>query len=198
MRISKVIFLLILMGITLIAYSQDKKPKKIERLIKPDMKAEQRVEIAMQNKDKAVSVSEKDVFLIETSKGKIKIKLLPKAAPKTAENFARLAMLGFYDGLIFHRYVEDFVIQGGDPTGTGRGNAGYTIPLEANAPHDEGSVGLARGPDKDSGSCQFYITLSPQHGLDGNYTVFGKVIEGMAVVKKLRVGDSIIKIDLVK
>lgn len=198
MRISKVLFLLILIGITLLAYSQDKKPKKIERLIKPDMKAEQRVEIAMQNKDKAVSVSEKDVFLIETSKGKIKIKLLPKAAPKTAENFARLAMLGFYDGLIFHRYVEDFVIQGGDPTGTGRGNAGYTVPLEANAPHDEGSVGLARGPDKDSGSCQFYITLSPQHGLDGNYTVFGKVIEGMDVVKKLRVGDSIIKIDLIK
>lgn len=198
MRISKVIFLLILMGITLLSYSQDKKPKKIERLIKPDMKAEQRVEIAMQNKDKAVAVSEKDVFLIETSKGKIKIKLLPKAAPKTTENFARLAMLGFYDGLVFHRYVENFVIQGGDPTGTGRGNAGYTVPLEANAPHDEGSVGLARGPDKDSGSCQFYITLSPQHGLDGNYTVFGKVIEGMDVVKKLRVGDSIIKIDLIK
>jgi len=162
------------------------------------MKAEQRIEIAMQNKDKAVSVSEKDVFLIETSKGKIKIKLLPKAAPKTAENFARLALLGFYDGLIFHRYVEDFVIQGGDPTGTGRVNAGYTVPLEANAAHDEGAVGLARGPDKDSGSCQFYITLSPQHGLDGNYTVFGKVIEGMDIVKKLRVGDSIIKIDLIK
>jgi len=198
MRNLKVIFLLILMVLTSIAYSQDKKPKKIERLIKPDMKAEQRIEIAMQNKDKAVSVSEKDVFLIETSKGKIKIKLLPKAAPKTAENFARLALLGFYDGLIFHRYVEDFVIQGGDPTGTGRGNAGYTVPLEANAAHDEGAVGLARGPDKDSGSCQFYITLSPQHGLDGNYTVFGKVIEGMDIVKKLRVGDSIIKIDLIK
>lgn len=194
----KIILFPLLFALSTFLYSQDKKVKKIEKLIKPTMKADERIQIALENKDKPVSITEKNVFLIETSKGKIKIKLLPKAAPLTAENFARLAMLGFYDGLIFHRYVEDFVIQGGDPTGTGRGNSGYTVPLEANAPHEEGSVGLARGPDENSGSCQFYITLSPQPSLDGKYTVFGKVIEGMDVVKKLRAGDTIKKIELIK
>lgn len=177
-------------------YGQKKESLKIERVIKPDFNAEKRVEIVMKYKDVIVKVNEGDTFLIKTNKGDIKIVLYPKEAPKTSENFKRLALLGFYDGLTFHRYVENFVIQGGDPTGTGRGGSGYTIPLEANASHIEGAVGLARGPNKDSGTCQFYITLSPQKGLDGEYTVFGKVIEGMDVVKKLRQNDKIEKIDL--
>lgn len=177
---------------------QKKESLKIERIIKPDFNADKRVEIAMKYKDTPVEVSEGDIFLIKTNKGDIKIVLYPKEAPKTSENFKRLALLGFYDGLIFHRYEEDFVIQGGDPTGTGRGGSGYTVPLEANASHIEGAVGLARGSSKDSGTCQFYITLAPQKGLDGQYTVFGKVIEGMKVVKELRKNDKIEKIDLIK
>lgn len=177
---------------------QKKESLKIERIIKPDFNADKRVEIAMKYKDTPVEVSEGDIFLIKTNKGDIKIVLYPKEAPKTSENFKRLALLGFYDGLIFHRYEEGFVIQGGDPTGTGRGGSGYTVPLEANASHIEGAVGLARGSSKDSGTCQFYITLAPQKGLDGQYTVFGKVIEGMKVVKELRKNDKIEKIDLIK
>ncbi|OGF59383.1 MAG: hypothetical protein A2Y62_00015 [Candidatus Fischerbacteria bacterium RBG_13_37_8] len=151
----------------------------------------------MKYKDVPVEVKETDTFLITTSKGKIKIVLYPNDAPKTSRNFKRLVLLGFYDGLTFHRYVENFVIQGGDPMGTGTGSSGSTVPLEAKALHIEGAVGLARGPDPDSGSCQFYITLAPQKSLDGEYAVFGKVIEGMKVVRELRKGDTIESIELV-
>jgi cyclophilin family peptidyl-prolyl cis-trans isomerase len=178
-------------------YAQKKEVLKLERVIKPDFTAKQRVEIAIKYKDVPVKVNENDTFLIRTNKGDFKIVLYPKDAPKTCENFKRLVMLGFYDGLTFHRYVEGFVIQGGDPEGTGMGSSGVTVPLEAKASHIEGAVGLARAEDKNSGSCQFYITLAPQKSLDGSYTVFGKVISGMDVVKKLRAKDKIEKIELI-
>jgi len=188
----------IMLSILLLATVYAAPVKKAEKIIKPTSTAAERIEIAMKNKDNPVKVSDADVYVLTTNKGVIKLQLFPKEAPKTSENFARLVGLGFYDGLTFHRYVENFVIQGGDPQGTGGGNSGYTVPLEAAAQHTEGALGLARGPAKDSGSCQFYITLAPQPDLDSGYTVFGKVTEGMDVVKTLRVGDKIEKIEKVE
>lgn len=173
---------------------------KIEKILKKESKPEERIEIAKKYKDVRIDVKEGIKALIKTNKGEILCELYPQYAPKTVENFVRLSKLGFYDGLKFHRYVPNFVIQGGDPYGTGYGDAGYTIPLEAHekAKHVEGALGIARAQDPNSGSCQFYITLAPTPHLDGNYTVFGKVIKGMDVVKKLRKGDFIESIEIIE
>jgi peptidyl-prolyl cis-trans isomerase B (cyclophilin B) len=109
-------------------------------------------------------------------------------APKTVENFIKLARKGFYDGLTFHRIVPNFVIQGGDPLGDGTGNAGYTIDAEFNnKPFNRGTLGMARGPDPNSASCQFFICLSREKciHLDNEYTAFGEVIRGSKVVDKI-------------
>ena len=132
------------------------------------------------------------VVTLETTKGYIKFKLYTEEAPITAGNFIDLAEKGFYDGLTFHRYVEDFVIQGGDPLGNGMGGSDKTIPLEVSKdlPHGEaGAVAMARSAMPDSASSQFYITLARVPYLDMQYAVFGRVIEGMDVVKQLRQGD---------
>ncbi|MEO0275812.1 MAG: peptidylprolyl isomerase [candidate division WOR-3 bacterium] len=173
---------------------------KIERILNKNSKPEERIEIAKKYKDVDIEIKEPLKILIKTNKGEILCELYPQYAPKTVKNFVKLSKLGFYDGLIFHRYVPDFVIQGGDPYGTGYGNAGYNIPLEVNekAKHVEGALGIARAQDPNSGSCQFYITLKETPHLDGNYTVFGKVIKGMDVVKKLRKGDIIEKIEIME
>ena len=138
--------------------------------------------------------------------GQITLELFPADAPKHVENFTKLARKGFYDGQRFHR-VEDWVVQAGDPqTKTlpmddervGRGGAGYTIKAEFNArPHLRGTLGMARGNDPDSASSQFYITLKPARFLDGKYTVFGRVVKGMELVDKLKVGDRIKTIRIV-
>jgi peptidyl-prolyl cis-trans isomerase B (cyclophilin B) len=142
----------------------------------------------------ALAVKDKD---IELHKGAIVIKLYSNDAPNTVRNFIRLAESGFYDGLIWHRYEPGFVLQGGDPLGSGSGNPGYNIPFEANErKHELGAVGMARGQDLNSAGCQFYICLSPQPGLDGGYVVFAKTVEGMDVVNELRRGDSIVKITI--
>lgn len=133
--------------------------------------------------------------IIQTNKGAMMIELFSSIAPKTAENFIKLIDTHFYDGLTFHRYVPGFVIQGGDPTGTGRGGPGYTLPAEiSNKKHILGTVAMARLPDsvnpeKRSSGSQFYICLAPQPHLDGNYTIFGQVVEGIDVVMNLRKGD---------
>ncbi len=156
------------------------------------MSAKDRVEMAMRLKDAKVELSENEVAFVETNKGKFKFKLYSAESPKTVRNFIRLADAGFYNGLTWHRYVSNFVIQGGDPLGNGTGNAGYNIDFEPNTmTHELGAVGMARGPSLNSGSCQFYICLAPQPTLDGNYVVFGIVTEGMDVVQKLRAGDTI-------
>ncbi|RJP68203.1 MAG: peptidylprolyl isomerase [Candidatus Abyssobacteria bacterium SURF_17] len=126
------------------------------------------------------------VAVVETSKGTFSFELLPKDAPGTVENFVRLARKGFYDGTIFHRVVPGFVIQGGDPTGTGAGGPGYTIKAEFNArKHVEGTVAMARSDHPDSAGSQFYVCLAPAPHLDRKYTVFGRVIEGMDVVRAI-------------
>jgi peptidyl-prolyl cis-trans isomerase B (cyclophilin B) len=146
------------------------------------------------------------VVLLQTTQGNIKIKVFKKQAPITANNFMDLVNRHFYDGLKFHRYVPSFVIQGGDPTGTGGGDfidpqthQARTIQLEKvqGLNHDAaGMVAMARTNDPNSASCQFYITLAPQPFLDNppGYAVFGKVIDGMDAVMKLRQGDKMIKV----
>ncbi len=132
--------------------------------------------------------------IIDTDRGIVVIELYPQAAPKTVANFETLTKKGFYDGLTFHRVVPDFVVQGGDPDGTGTGGPGYTVPAEIGEKHLRGSVATARtgdqvNPKRESSGSQFYICLEPQPNLDGQYTVFGGVISGMDVVDQIQKGD---------
>jgi peptidyl-prolyl cis-trans isomerase B (cyclophilin B) len=122
--------------------------------------------------------------IIETSLGMITAELYADQAPGTVDNFMNLANAGFYRNMIFHRIIKDFVIQTGDPTGTGRGGSDRKINLETTQAltHVAGALGMARGPDRNSASSQFYICDSAVPGLDGEYAVFGKVVEGMEVV----------------
>ncbi len=136
---------------------------------------------------------------IVTEKGEIVVELRPDAAPRHVENFVELARSGFYDGLTFHRVVPGFVIQSGDPTGTGSGGPGYTIPAEIRLPHKKGALAAARlpdnvNPDRASSGSQFYITLDAQPHLDGGYTVFGYVVSGMDVAERVEVGDKILRV----
>ena len=136
--------------------------------------------------------------IIETNKGKIKAELYTKEAPITAGNFISLANSGFYTGITFHRYEPGFVIQGGDPNGDGTGGSPNKIKLEINPKltHVKGALAMARTNDPNSASSQFYIVLEPSHFLDGNYAVFGKVIEGMDVAMSLRAGDRMTRVTI--
>jgi cyclophilin family peptidyl-prolyl cis-trans isomerase len=124
---------------------------------------------------------------LRTNHGTIEIELFDEQAPKTAENFAKLIGEGYYDGVVFHRVIDGFMIQGGDPTGTGRGGPGYTIPDEfgAGLAHDdEGILSMANaGPN--TGGSQFFITLAATPWLDGKHAIFGKVTGGMDVVREI-------------
>lgn len=133
------------------------------------------------------------VATIEMEDGsKIKIELYPDVAPNTVRNFISLANSNFYDGLIFHRVIPDFMIQGGDPEGTGVGGPGYSIKgefssndFENNLNHDRGIISMARAQDKNSAGSQFFIMHKDSPHLDGEYAAFGKVIEGIEVVDKI-------------
>jgi len=118
-----------------------------------------------------------------TSMGTVKLELFPDVAPIHVQNFLNLAKSGFYDGLIFHRVIDGFMIQGGGFTADMQRKDARLIPAEFNdSLHNEGALAMARGNDPNSASSQFYICLAPRHELDYKYTVFGKVIEGMDVV----------------
>jgi len=132
--------------------------------------------------------------VVETDRGRIVIELFADETPVTAANFLSLARDGFYDGLTLHRVVPGFVIQGGCPRGDGWGGPGYSIPCEVTArPYERGSVGMALA-GKDTGGSQFFITHSPQPHLDGRYTLFGRVKEGMDVVDRIQPGDRIVRV----
>jgi peptidyl-prolyl cis-trans isomerase B (cyclophilin B) len=136
--------------------------------------------------------------IIESSKGSIELELYPEHAPKTVNNFVFLAQEGFYDGVTFHRVITDFMIQGGDPTGTGRGGPGYTFKdeLEGNPlTHETGVISMANAGPHTNGS-QFFITHSPQPHLDGNHTVFGKVVKGQDVVDAIQRGDKMERVEV--
>jgi len=132
-----------------------------------------------------------DSAVIETSKGTIQVALLPELAPAAVGNFVRLSTQGFYDGVLFHRVVSDFVIQAGDPSGTGWGGPGYTIRDEFSPlPFGRGTLGMARA-GKDTAGSQWFITHSAQPHLDGRYTIFGQVISGWDVLDSIEQGDRV-------
>jgi cyclophilin family peptidyl-prolyl cis-trans isomerase len=134
--------------------------------------------------------------ILHTKYGRIEIHLDVVETPLTTANFIDLARRGFYDGLSFHRVVPGFVIQGGDPRGDGNGGPGYQVRCEVGErPYGRGAVGMALS-GKDTGGSQFFITHSPQPHLDGGYTLFGWVAEGMEVVDKIRPGDLIERVEI--
>ena len=124
---------------------------------------------------------------IETSLGKILVELYEKEAPDTVANFIKLSEKGYYDGVIFHRVIPGFMIQGGDPTGTGRGGPGYTIldEFHPKLKHTKGGILSMANAGPDTGGSQFFITLGPTPHLDNHHAIFGVVVEGYDVVKKL-------------
>ncbi len=136
--------------------------------------------------------------ILETSRGTIELELYPQHAPKTVNNFFFLAGEGFYDGVSFHRVISHFMIQGGDPTGTGRGGPGYRFEDETLGnplKHETGVISMANAGPNTNGS-QFFITHSPQPHLDGRHTVFGKVVKGQSVVDAIRQGDRTLKVEV--
>lgn len=153
-----------------------------------------------------------DFVQVETSKGTFVMHLDASLAPKTVAHLKDLVARGFYDGIPFHRYVANFVIQGGDPnckgdgwkspgaSGCGTGGSGQAVPGEFSGKHDYGAVGLARSTSPDSGDSQFYVVINPAgaHNLDGSYCVLGSVTRGMEVVTALRAGDLMTKVSLVE
>ncbi len=143
-----------------------------------------------------IELTGNEVAVITTAKGVIRLRFFGDVAPNHVKSFIELAKSGFYDGTTFHRVEPGFVAQGGDPyskTGegpVGTGGPGYRVKAEfSEKPHLEGTLAMARSQDPDSAGSQFYICLAPAPFLDGKYTVFGEVIEGMDVVKTLAVGD---------
>jgi peptidyl-prolyl cis-trans isomerase B (cyclophilin B) len=140
--------------------------------------------------------------IIKTEKGDMTVQFYDQDAPKTVENFLKLSKEGFYDGVTFHRVIPDFVIQGGDPTGTGAGGPGYKIKCELdgeNQYHDRGVLSMAHA-GRDSGGSQFFICHSRTNTahLDRNHTVFGKVVENVDVVDAIRQGDKILSVEVIE
>ncbi|MRR11090.1 peptidylprolyl isomerase [bacterium] len=153
-----------------------------------------------------VQVTGTETAVMETSKGTIVLEFYPQDAPNHVASFIELADAGFYNGIKFHRVIPGFVAQGGDPItrdltpeqvragapGVGTGGPGWNQKAEFNSrKHETGTLAMARSQSPDSAGSQFYICLAPQPSLDGQYTVFGQVIEGMDVVMSIGVGDVI-------
>jgi len=137
----------------------------------------------------AIDTSKKYTAIMETVKGNLVLELFAKDVPKTVNNFVFLARQGYYDGTTFHRVIPDFMVQGGDPTGTGMGNPGYRFEDEFTSyTHVAGALSMANAGANTNGS-QFFICYTPQHGLDGKHTVFGQLIESMDVLKKITPRD---------
>ena len=143
-----------------------------------------------------INTSKKYTATIETEKGNLLLELFAADVPVTVNNFVFLARDGFYDGTTFHRVIAGFMAQGGDPTGTGRGDPGYRFADEfTEHTHVAGALSMANaGPD--TNGCQFFITYTPQHRLDGKHSVFGQLVEGMDVLEAIEPGDAIIRITI--
>jgi peptidyl-prolyl cis-trans isomerase B (cyclophilin B) len=141
----------------------------------------------------SIDAAKKYTATFKTTRGEIRCDLFAKDAPNTVSNFVFLARDKFYDGTVFHRVIADFMIQGGDPEGTGRGGPGYRFADECKGnpnKHQEGSLSMANAGPNTNGS-QFFITHKATDWLDGKHTVFGKVTEGQEVVNAIRQGDKI-------
>lgn len=141
----------------------------------------------------------KERVTIKTVHGNISFRLYPNKAPNTVKRIVELVNNGFYDGISFHRVVPDFVVQAGDPTGTGTGGSGKKLKAEFNdLQHIKGTVAMARTQDPDSADSQFYIALKTLPHLNGKYTIFGQVVEGFDIIGKIKQGDKIISMVLQK
>ncbi len=141
-----------------------------------------------------IDTSKNYTAIMETEKGNLVLELFARDVPVTVNNFVFLARDGFYDNTTFHRVIPGFMAQGGAPTGTGSGDPGYTFADEfTEHTHLAGALSMANaGPD--TNGCQFFITYTPQHGLDGIHTVFGQLIEGSEVLEQITQGDVIKRI----
>jgi len=127
---------------------------------------------------------------IQLKDGEVVVRLRPDLAPQHVARVSELADAGFYDGLVFHRVIEGFMAQTGDPTGTGSGGSGRNLPAEFTAePFRRGTVGMARAQDPNSADSQFFICFGDAGFLNGQYTVFGEVVEGMEFVDNIKKGD---------
>ncbi len=138
-----------------------------------------------------------NTLLVDTTKGRIVIALKPDLAPKHVERIKKLAREGFYDGIVFHRVIEGFMAQTGCPKGTGTGSSDYpNLAAEFNAePHVRGVCSMARSQNPDSANSQFFICFDDATFLDGKYTAWGKVIEGMESVDKVKRGEPVVDPD---
>lgn len=131
-----------------------------------------------------------NMLYLDLAYGRVVIQLRPDLAPKHVARIKELTRQGFYDGIVFHRVIDGFMAQTGDPTGTGTGGSGQTLPAEfTETPFVRGTIGMARTSDPDSGDSQFFITFAPAPFLNGKYTVWGEVVEGMDLVDKIKRGE---------
>jgi peptidylprolyl isomerase len=138
------------------------------------------------------SENEENTLVLETTQGRAVIELRPDLAPNHVARIKELAQQGFYDGVTFHRVIDGFMAQTGDPTGTGRGGSGKNLKAEfSNAPHERGTVSMARANHPDSADSQFFICFDDAHFLDGKYTVWGRVTEGMENIDKVKRGEPV-------
>ncbi|MCH8814092.1 MAG: peptidylprolyl isomerase [Chloroflexi bacterium] len=156
-----------------------------------------------------IDTSKTYTAIVKTERGDITIQLRPDLAPEHVNSFVFLAREGFYDGVTFHRVIPGFVAQAGDPTGTGSGGPGYTVPAEfSDEKFVRGTLGMARSSELNSAGSQFYINFDATPTLDGQYTIFGNVSEGMDVVDCLTArdpsdpnappGDAIVTIEIIE
>jgi peptidylprolyl isomerase len=140
--------------------------------------------------DSAEAAEPENTLLLELKDGMVTIELRPDLAPKHVARIKELVREGFYDGLTFHRVIGGFMAQGGDPDGNGTGGSGQNIPAEfSEEPHVRGTLSMARSQNPDSADSQFFIVLARSQFLDGQYTVWGKVTDGMEFVGKIKRGD---------
>ncbi len=131
-----------------------------------------------------------DTLIIDTSKGRVTVQMRPDLAPNHVARIKELARKGFYDGVVFHRVIDGFMAQTGDPTGTGMSGSGRKLKAEFNTePHSRGAVSMARAQSPDSADSQFFICLDDANFLDRQYTVWGRVIDGMENVDKINRGE---------
>jgi peptidyl-prolyl cis-trans isomerase B (cyclophilin B) len=147
-----------------------------------------------------IDIKKSYIATIETDRGNIELQLFPEYAPNTVNNFVFLSREGYYDGVTFHRVIAHFMIQGGDPTGTGRGGPGYRFADEFKGnplTHETGVISMANAGPGTNGS-QFFITHEPQSHLNNHHTVFGKIIKGQEVVNGVQQGDVMRKITIVE
>jgi peptidylprolyl isomerase len=137
-----------------------------------------------------------DVLILETTRGPVTIAMRPDLAPRHVARIKELVRDGFYDGIVFHRVIDGFMAQTGDPTGTGTGGSGKKLKAEfSREPHKRGTVSMARAQNPDSGDSQFFICFEDAPFLNGQYTVWGKVIEGMESVDDIKRGEPVVNPD---